>query len=102
MPINILCLGDIVGKPGRLAVAELLPKVIKERNVDLVVANALWGQKGYPFLPPFQDMVKANYGAGLNDVDFLQATEEARKTINQWVQQQTKDKIKDLVLQDER
>lgn len=72
-------------------------QVGKERVFDLVVANALWGQKGYPFQQPFQELVKANYGAGLNDVDFVQATEEARKTINQWVEKQTKDKIKDLL-----
>lgn len=40
MPIKILCIGDIVGKPGRLVVAELLPRVIQERGIDFVVANA--------------------------------------------------------------
>ncbi|HVS72129.1 MAG TPA: TIGR00282 family metallophosphoesterase [Phycisphaerae bacterium] len=40
MSIKILCIGDIVGKPGRLVVAELLPKIITERGIDFVVANA--------------------------------------------------------------
>ena len=40
MAINILILGDIVGRPGRIAVARLLPGLIAERNIDLVVANA--------------------------------------------------------------
>jgi len=40
MPVKILCLGDIVGKPGRLVVHELLPKLIKEQGLDFVVANA--------------------------------------------------------------
>jgi 2',3'-cyclic-nucleotide 2'-phosphodiesterase len=40
MPIKILCLGDVVGKPGRQALAELLPRVIPERQIDLVIANA--------------------------------------------------------------
>jgi metallophosphoesterase (TIGR00282 family) len=40
MPIRILCLGDVVGKPGRQALAELLPKTIAEHQIDLVVVNA--------------------------------------------------------------
>jgi 2',3'-cyclic-nucleotide 2'-phosphodiesterase len=37
--MNILFLGDIVGKPGRLAVRELLPKLIHREQVDFVIAN---------------------------------------------------------------
>lgn len=37
--MKILCLGDMVGKPGRQAVAELLPGLIKDRQIDLVIAN---------------------------------------------------------------
>lgn len=38
--MNILCVGDIVGKPGRLAVAGLLPGLKKEFSLDFVIANA--------------------------------------------------------------
>jgi len=37
--MNLLFLGDIVGKPGRLAVRQLLPKLIHREKVDFVVAN---------------------------------------------------------------
>lgn len=37
--MHILLIGDIVGKPGRRAVAEVLPKLRHERALDLVVAN---------------------------------------------------------------
>jgi len=40
MPINILCIGDVVGKPGRGLLADHLKAVISERNVDFVVCNA--------------------------------------------------------------
>jgi metallophosphoesterase (TIGR00282 family) len=40
MSIRILCLGDIVGRPGRQVVHQKLPALVRERNVDLVVANA--------------------------------------------------------------
>jgi serpin B len=68
-----------------------------ERAFQLVAANALWAQKGYPFHKDFVDLVKQNYGAGFNEVDFLNATEQARQTINTWVEKQTQDKIKDLI-----
>jgi metallophosphoesterase (TIGR00282 family) len=40
MSLRILCLGDIVGRPGRQVVHQRLPALIRERNVDLVIANA--------------------------------------------------------------
>lgn len=38
-PMKILFIGDIVGKPGRKAVAALLPKLRQELNIDFVIAN---------------------------------------------------------------
>ncbi len=40
MPFTVLCIGDIVGKPGRQAAIEVLPKVAAEHNIDFIVANA--------------------------------------------------------------
>ena len=40
MSFRILCLGDIVGRPGRQAVHQLLPGLVRQHQVDLVVANA--------------------------------------------------------------
>ncbi len=37
--MNILFIGDVVGKPGREAVAALVPKLRKQRGLDLVIAN---------------------------------------------------------------
>ncbi|HVS35535.1 MAG TPA: serpin family protein, partial [Gemmataceae bacterium] len=55
------------------------------------------GQKRYAFKPDFLKTAKDDYGAGLNDVDYVGATEQARQTINAWVEKQTNDKIKDLI-----
>ncbi len=38
--INILCIGDVVGKAGRGVLADHLPTLITERSIDLVVCNA--------------------------------------------------------------
>ncbi|HEX4124947.1 MAG TPA: TIGR00282 family metallophosphoesterase [Tepidisphaeraceae bacterium] len=39
MTVRILCLGDIVGRPGRQAVHQKLPGLVREQRIDLVVAN---------------------------------------------------------------
>jgi len=69
----------------------------KPKGYQLNVGNALWGQKGYGFLNDFLTTTQANYQAGLHEVDFINDTEAARKTINSWVEKQTNDKIKDLL-----
>jgi len=64
---------------------------------QLNIANAIWGQEGYKFLPSFLDTLAENYGAGLRTLDFVEETEAARKTINDWVSDQTEEKIQDLI-----
>lgn len=60
------------------------------------VANALWGQKGYPFVPAYRALVRDAFGAELADVDFAQGG-AVRKQINDWVLARTNQKIKDLI-----
>ena len=62
------------------------------------VANALWGQRGVPFMPEFLALTRTHYGAGLREVDYIGDTEGARRTINGWVGEQTKGKIPELIL----
>jgi serpin B len=64
---------------------------------ELVVANALWGQKDFKFLPDYLALVKTDYEGNLEQVDFKTQTEDARKTINAWIENKTKDKIKELI-----
>ncbi len=64
---------------------------------QLNMANALWGQEGYSFLPDFTDLLSTNYEAGLRTIDFKGAPGDSRITINSWVSDQTEDKIKDLI-----
>lgn len=69
----------------------------KSEGVELTIANALWGQKGFNFLKSYWDILKTSYGAGLFEVDFQKDTEEARKTINEWTEQNTENKIRELL-----
>jgi serpin B len=63
---------------------------------QLSLANALWGQQGFTFVPDFLDLLATNYGAAMHTVDFG-APESARLTINQWVSDQTHAKIPNLL-----
>jgi Uncharacterized protein conserved in bacteria len=37
--LKILAIGDIIGKPGRQAVRQLLPGLYREHKIDLVIGN---------------------------------------------------------------
>ncbi len=79
---------------------ESLPRAVDgatDESFRLNVANALWGQAGYPFLPAFIDLLNENYGAGLQQMDFATDPEAARLQINDWVSEQTAQRIKDLL-----
>jgi serine protease inhibitor len=65
-------------------------------TAKLAVANSLWPQKGYDFLPAYLDLCKTQYGTAVTPVDFAGATEAARKTINGWVEEKTSNKIQEM------
>ena len=67
------------------------------KGFRLHVVNALWGQQDFSFLPAYLDLLAENYGAGLRLLDFKNAAEPSRQTINEWVSEQTEQKIKDLL-----
>src|SRR5207244_2942928 len=65
------------------------------KGVQIRLAAALWGQKGYGFQRQFLKLLNDCYQAGLGEVDFA-ASEQTRATINGWVEKQTAGKIPDL------
>ncbi len=69
-------------------------------SVRLTVANALWPQKGYPFLKDYLSLLKKDYGAAVVPLDFRTAPAAAARTINQWVVEQTQGRIANLVSPD--
>ena len=68
-----------------------------KNDFSLNIANATWGQADYQFLPTYLDVLAENYGAGMRLVDFKTDPEKARQLINDWVAQQTAQKIPDLI-----
>lgn len=68
----------------------------KDKSYELYTANALWAQKDFTFLPEYLNLVEKYYAGKATNVDFVQNTEKSRKTINDWVEIQTNNKIKGL------
>lgn len=60
MSINILCIGDVVGRPGRSVLAEHLPGLIRERDIGFVVCNAENAAGGSGLTPQIFDKLLHN------------------------------------------
>ena len=64
---------------------------------ELSVVNRLFGQSGYPFKQPFLDTVRDAYAVPLEELNFAGAPNASRLHINDWVADQTHDRIQDLL-----
>ena len=69
-------------------------------DIKLILANRLWTQEGYAILKEYIDILHTYYKAEMGTVNFKNQTEEARSSINQWVENKTNNKIKDLIKDD--
>ena len=65
--------------------------------ITLSIANRLFAQKGYDFREPFLALVKQNFGAAFELLDFVHDSSRATQHINKWVADQTRDRIRDLI-----
>lgn len=75
----------------------LLGQLKGNRDFQLFLANRIWGSQGTEYNPSFLNLLHENYAADLLPLDFQKQPEPSRIIINEWVQQQTNDKIKDLL-----
>jgi serpin B len=64
---------------------------------ELHIANAIWGQRDYPFREAYLETLARHYGAGLRTIDFAADPDAARERVNEWIAEQTADRIKDMV-----
>jgi serpin B len=65
--------------------------------ITLNIANRLFAQKGYDFRQAFLSLVKQNYGAAFEPLDFVANSAGATQHINKWVADQTHDRIRNLI-----
>lgn len=80
-----------------LAGREQSAKWADDEPFRLRLANDLWAQAGYEFLPAYLDVLAENYGAGVRLVDFANDPDDARHTVNREVFRQTQGRIDELL-----
>ena len=68
-----------------------------EAEITLTTANSLWAQQGAGWEAPFLDTLKGRYGVGVHTVDYVTDADGARRAVNTWVADQTRDHITDLI-----
>jgi len=66
-------------------------------TIEWHAANRLYGQSGYAFREVFLSLMRDGWAAPFEPLDFRTDAEAARGTINAWVEEQTRNKIRDLI-----
>lgn len=69
----------------------------EQAEIVLDAANTLFGEQSVTWARDFLDRLAANYGAGLQLVDFVDESAAATDAINAWVAEQTRDKIPTII-----
>jgi serpin B len=64
---------------------------------EMDMANSLWSQAGVPLRPEYLELMAQHYDGNTNLVDFRSAPESARAAINQWIEEKTRQRIRDLI-----
>lgn len=86
---------DSLRRESFLKINDLINK--KDKKYTLHTANALWAQEDYKFLEDYFNLVDKYYGGKATNLDFINETEKSRLIINSWVEEQTNNKIKNLI-----
>jgi serpin B len=94
---SVLCLpiDDTVRREGFAALNAALNR--GSDNYTLRIANALWAEETYPFLPGYIEVAERWYGANVTNLDFISDPEGSRETINRHVEGETEERIRDLL-----
>jgi len=71
--------------------------VTGRESIDLCIANSLWSREDHHFRQDFLDLLKANYGSEVRYADFVDNPENARAVVNDWVHDETRGRIENLI-----
>jgi len=74
-----------------------LENIRKEGKVQLYVANSLWPHQKYFFRKEYLDLVKKYYKTDITALDYERQSEKARSIVNTWVEEKTRNKIKEII-----
>ncbi|NYT07816.1 MAG: serpin family protein [Methanomicrobiales archaeon] len=78
--------------------AEIIAGITSRSSAStLRTANALWAEQSYSFLPEYITTAGRFYSAEITNLDFIGKPDQSRLTINAWVEEETGDRIRDLL-----
>jgi serpin B len=66
-------------------------------SAELTIANSLWPQQDSPLRDDFIDLLRRNYHAATTPLDYTHQSEKARSAINDWVDENTRHKIHEII-----
>ena len=64
---------------------------------ELNIVNGLWNHIGFPFSQDYIDLLQNMYQAGVTPVDFERDAEVARELINDWISENTNERIENML-----
>lgn len=88
---------DAAGESLHAGLASLMAAWNDADAVELSVANRLFAEETYTFQAPFVKLTTDVYAAPMQSMDFRGDADGSRQQINAWVQQRTKDRIRELL-----
>ena len=69
-----------------------------DQRFQLNIANAIWGQEGFPWSEAYLNTLSDTFGSEINVVDYQTGdTAQIATQINEWVAEQTNDKITQII-----
>eukprot|EP00092_Neocalanus_flemingeri_P003991 GFUD01004297.1.p1 GENE.GFUD01004297.1~~GFUD01004297.1.p1 ORF type:complete len:458 (+),score=143.85 GFUD01004297.1:281-1654(+) len=83
----------------QLGYQDTIPALRSTDNFTLEAANTAFAMEGFSLLAQFQEILHRNFHANIQTVDFGDSHRAARM-INNWVENMTRDKIKNLIKAD--
>lgn len=75
-------------------------KDINAENIKLDIANGMWMDANWTFLPDYKSLIQTKYNAGIESIDMRDGVKSANM-INSWIAEQTNNKIQDIVNPDD-
>ncbi|XP_075682817.1 serpin B6-like [Rhinoderma darwinii] len=66
-------------------------------SYTMKTANRVFSEKSFQIIQQYSQLIEKYFQSEIQAVDFLQAAERSRKSINTWVEGQTDGKIKDIL-----
>ena len=74
-----------------------LPEHVDDDAFRINIANSVWGRRDHPFRDEYLQTLKDSYGDEVRETDFKEKPEESRVRINDWVADETEERIKNLI-----